>query len=146
MQLNPAKTTRRLSLRGFHPHRLRPAPVDQGADRGLIISLFRRSSLRLFPLIRVEVDVRTLGALSILLLSLASVSAQDGNPFRVEIDLQQQTAFLIRGTRSCSRIANLERPLRDILRKPARSRSSRKRSIITQASTARSWTRMARPL
>jgi len=25
------------------------------------------------------------------------VSAQDGNPFRVEIDLQQQTAFLIRG-------------------------------------------------
>jgi lipoprotein-anchoring transpeptidase ErfK/SrfK len=35
--------------------------------------------------------------LSIFLLSLASVGAQDGNPFRVEIDLQQQTAFLIRG-------------------------------------------------
>jgi lipoprotein-anchoring transpeptidase ErfK/SrfK len=35
--------------------------------------------------------------LSILLLSLASVGAQDGNPFRIEIDLQQQTAFLIRG-------------------------------------------------
>jgi hypothetical protein len=34
---------------------------------------------------------------SILLLSLASESAQDGNPFRVEIDLQEQTAFLIRG-------------------------------------------------
>lgn len=41
--------------------------------------------------------MRTLRAFSILLLSLASVSAQDGNPFRVEIDLQQQTAFLIRG-------------------------------------------------
>jgi len=32
-----------------------------------------------------------------LLLALASVSAQDGNPFRVEIDLQEQAAFLIRG-------------------------------------------------
>ncbi|PYK44636.1 MAG: hypothetical protein DME46_06065 [Verrucomicrobia bacterium] len=32
-----------------------------------------------------------------LLLSLASASAQVENPFRVEIDLQQQTAFLIRG-------------------------------------------------
>ena len=41
--------------------------------------------------------MRALGGLSILLLSLASVSGQDGNPFRVEIDLQQQTAFLIRG-------------------------------------------------
>jgi lipoprotein-anchoring transpeptidase ErfK/SrfK len=41
--------------------------------------------------------MRVLGGLSILLLSLASVSAQDGNPFRVEIDLQQQAAFLIRG-------------------------------------------------
>ena len=41
--------------------------------------------------------MRTLRAFSILLLSLTSVSAQDGNPFRVEIDLQQQTAFLIRG-------------------------------------------------
>jgi hypothetical protein len=56
-----------------------------------------QSPLRLFPLNRVKVDVRALRAFSILLLSLASSSAQDGNPFRVEIDLQQQTAFLIRG-------------------------------------------------
>ena len=34
-----------------------------------------------------------------MLLSLASVSAQDGNPFRVEIDLQGQAAFLVRGRR-----------------------------------------------
>ena len=32
-----------------------------------------------------------------MLLSFASASAQDGNPFRVEIDLQDQAAFLIRG-------------------------------------------------
>jgi lipoprotein-anchoring transpeptidase ErfK/SrfK len=32
-----------------------------------------------------------------LFLPLASAVAQDGNPFRVEIDLQDQTAFLIRG-------------------------------------------------
>jgi lipoprotein-anchoring transpeptidase ErfK/SrfK len=41
--------------------------------------------------------VRTFGVLLFALLSLASVSAQDGNPFRVEIDLQQQAAFLLRG-------------------------------------------------
>ena len=33
----------------------------------------------------------------ILLLSLASASAQDRNPFHVEIDLQDQAAFLVRG-------------------------------------------------
>jgi hypothetical protein len=32
-----------------------------------------------------------------LLLSLASVRAEDGNPFRVEIDLQDQVALLLRG-------------------------------------------------
>jgi lipoprotein-anchoring transpeptidase ErfK/SrfK len=32
-----------------------------------------------------------------LLLSLASVGAEEGNPFRVEIDLQDQVAFLLRG-------------------------------------------------
>ena len=35
----------------------------------------------------------------ILFVSIASVCAQNQNPFRVEIDLQQQTAFLIRGRR-----------------------------------------------
>src|SRR5882724_1886648 len=95
---------RGLSLRGFHPPRLQPAPFDQSADCGLITPLFRRSTplfrrspLRLFSLARVEVDVRVLGGFSILLLSLASVRAQDGGPFRVEINLQQQAAFLIRG-------------------------------------------------
>ena len=41
--------------------------------------------------------MRALGAFSILLLSLASVGAEDGNPFRVEIDLQDQVALLLRG-------------------------------------------------
>jgi len=36
---------------------------------------------------------------SILFVSIASVCAQNQNPFRDEIDLQQQTAFLIRGQR-----------------------------------------------
>jgi len=34
---------------------------------------------------------------SIFFVSVASVCAQDENPFRVEIDLQQQSAYLIRG-------------------------------------------------
>ena len=85
-----------MALKIFILPRLQPAPLDQGDDCGLTTSHF--SSLRLFPLIWVKVDVRTLRAFSILLLSLASVSAQDpANPFRVEIDLQQQTASLIRG-------------------------------------------------
>jgi len=46
---------------------------------------------------RVEVNVRALRGLSFLLLLLASVGAKAENPSRVEIDLQQQTAFLIRG-------------------------------------------------
>src|SRR5437667_12534323 len=41
--------------------------------------------------------MKVLGGLSILLLLLAAINGQDGNPFRVEIDLQQQTVFLIRG-------------------------------------------------
>jgi L,D-transpeptidase catalytic domain len=45
----------------------------------------------------VEVDMKFLGGLGILLLSLASVDAEEGNPFRVEIDLQDQVAFLLRG-------------------------------------------------
>ena len=53
--------------------------------------------MRLFPRNRVKVNVRALGAFSILLLSLASVRAEDGNPFRVEIDLQDQVALLLRG-------------------------------------------------
>src|SRR5438876_3659982 len=36
---------------------------------------------------------------SILLTSVVSLYAQDENPYRVEIDLQQQTAFLIHGRR-----------------------------------------------
>ena len=35
--------------------------------------------------------------MSILFVSVASVCAQNENPFRVEIDLSQQTAYLIRG-------------------------------------------------
>ena len=35
--------------------------------------------------------------MGILLLSLASVGAEEGNPFRVEVDLQDQVAFLLRG-------------------------------------------------
>ena len=59
---------------------------------------------------RVQVDVRALRRIacravalsvggSVLFVSVVSVCAQDENPFRVEIDLQQQTAFLIQGRR-----------------------------------------------
>jgi lipoprotein-anchoring transpeptidase ErfK/SrfK len=41
--------------------------------------------------------VKFLGTLGILLLSLASVGAEQGNPFHVEVDLQDQVAFLLRG-------------------------------------------------
>lgn len=41
--------------------------------------------------------MKFLGSLGILLLLLASVDAEEGNPFRVEIDLQDQVAFLLRG-------------------------------------------------
>jgi len=41
--------------------------------------------------------MKFLGAVGILLLSLASVVAAEGNPFRVEIDLQDQVALLLRG-------------------------------------------------
>jgi hypothetical protein len=43
--------------------------------------------------------VRAIRGLSILFCCVAPVSAQTENPFRVEIDLQQQTAFLIRERR-----------------------------------------------
>jgi len=43
--------------------------------------------------------VRAIQGLAILLVSVAPVCGQTENPFRVEIDLQQQTAFLIRGRR-----------------------------------------------
>jgi len=41
--------------------------------------------------------MKFLGAGGILLLSLASAVAAEGNPFRVEIDLQDQVALLLRG-------------------------------------------------
>jgi lipoprotein-anchoring transpeptidase ErfK/SrfK len=41
--------------------------------------------------------VRAVRVLLSLFLPLGSVSAQEGNPFRVEIDLQDQVAFLLRG-------------------------------------------------
>ena len=41
--------------------------------------------------------MKFLGGVGILLLSLASVVAAEGNPFRVEIDLQDQVALLLRG-------------------------------------------------
>jgi lipoprotein-anchoring transpeptidase ErfK/SrfK len=41
--------------------------------------------------------VRGFQGFSIFLVSVASVYAQNENPFRVEIDLQQQSAYLIRG-------------------------------------------------
>lgn len=41
--------------------------------------------------------MKLLGGVGILLLSLASVVAAEGNPFRVEIDLQDQVALLLRG-------------------------------------------------
>jgi len=53
--------------------------------------------LRLFPRGRVKVNVRAVGRLLFFLLPLASVNAENGNPFRVEIDLQDQIAFLLRG-------------------------------------------------
>src|SRR5690349_7183750 len=46
---------------------------------------------------RVELGMKFLGGVGILLLSLASVVAAEGNPFRVEIDLQDQVALLLRG-------------------------------------------------
>jgi L,D-transpeptidase catalytic domain len=55
--------------------------------------------VRLFPAKRVQVNVRVLRGFAILFVSVAPLCAQDENPFRVEIDLQQQTAFLIRGRR-----------------------------------------------
>jgi L,D-transpeptidase catalytic domain len=45
----------------------------------------------------VELGMKFLGGVGILLLSLASVVAAEGNPFRVEIDLQDQIALLLRG-------------------------------------------------
>ena len=45
----------------------------------------------------VELGMKFLGGVGILLLSLASVLAAEGNPFRVEIDLQDQVALLLRG-------------------------------------------------
>ena len=41
--------------------------------------------------------MKFLAGLAISFLWVATVSAEEGNPFRVEIDLQDQTAFLIRG-------------------------------------------------
>ena len=41
--------------------------------------------------------MKFLGGVGTLLLSLASVAAAEGNPFRVEIDLQDQVALLLRG-------------------------------------------------
>src|SRR5438045_9556286 len=41
--------------------------------------------------------MKLLVGVGILLLSLASVGAAEGNPFAVDMDLQQQTSFLIRG-------------------------------------------------
>ena len=52
--------------------------------------------LRLFQLARVEECVRAFWGL-ILFVTLATVFGQTENPFRVEIDLQQQVAYLMRG-------------------------------------------------
>ena len=41
--------------------------------------------------------MKFLGGIGILLLSLGSLVAAEGNPFRVEIDLQDQVALLLRG-------------------------------------------------
>src|SRR5438045_8544577 len=41
--------------------------------------------------------MKLLVGVGILLLSLASVGAAEGNPFHVEIDLQDQVALLLRG-------------------------------------------------
>ena len=41
--------------------------------------------------------MKFLGAVGILFLSLASAAEAEGNPFRVEIDLQDQVALLLRG-------------------------------------------------
>jgi RNase P/RNase MRP subunit p29 len=48
-------------------------------------------------LTRVEVDVKVFWGSSILFFAVTSLHAQTGNPFSVEIDLQAQTAYLIRG-------------------------------------------------
>lgn len=53
--------------------------------------------MRLCSASRVEVRVRVLRALSILCCFAASAFGQSGNPYRVEIDLGTQTAYLIRG-------------------------------------------------
>ena len=45
----------------------------------------------------VQQDVRVFWGVSILLLGLAPLWAENENPFQVEIDLQQQVAYLIRG-------------------------------------------------
>jgi hypothetical protein len=58
----------------------------------------RIAELRLFRGTRVEVDsVRAAWVLPISLYCIASGFAQSENPFRVEIDLQLQTAYLIEG-------------------------------------------------
>src|SRR5205085_8062202 len=44
-------------------------------------------------------DVKGFGGIVILFLVATVAVAQNENPFRIEIDLQQQTAFLIRGRR-----------------------------------------------
>ncbi len=61
-----------------------------------------RSTLRLFPAARVEIIVRLfwrIASVFLLLLELTPLRAQDSNPFTVEIDLQEQTAYLIQGGR-----------------------------------------------
>src|SRR5438034_3740188 len=55
------------------------------------LSLFRRE--------RVEVGVRAFWGTLTLFLIAAAASAQDENPYRVEIDLSRQTAYLISGRR-----------------------------------------------
>ena len=59
--------------------------------------------MRLFRVARVEVGVRTVlrvsSALSVLFISISPLVGQNANPFRVEIDLEQQTAYLIGGRR-----------------------------------------------
>src|SRR5437870_2757323 len=82
----------RFQIRRFRAHRLRPAPVHQSANRGL----------RLFPAARVEIIVRPfwrIASVLLLLFELTPLRAQDSNPFTVEIDLQEQTAYLIQDGR-----------------------------------------------
>jgi hypothetical protein len=61
-----------------------------------------RSTLRLFPAARVEIIVRLfwrIASVLLLLFELTPLRAQDSNPFTVEIDLQEQTAYLIQDGR-----------------------------------------------